>query len=239
MSFAALLCDAKGGRQDRSALPDTFLAFPAADDLKHSLEVKPDACTSLNSQGPMFARRLMEARAQTCMVCMERKEHTLIPPHRHQKPSTSGDEALTSHRFCTDCWSAFLRHGFNNKIVGNRKRLEVKLVCPVCRDDLEVPDVWRLRLGLQYHQYVGFRSPGAPSATVAGASSAAAAADVPARVSLRASLAQHLRRRCASLAAAGRRRSDAGDTFSADSGRWWAQRRTARARSVPGTSREE
>lgn len=89
--------------------------------------------------GSTEGRRLMQSRAQQCVVCMEEKEHTFVPPHR-EEPGHHVD----SHRFCTDCWQEFLQHGLQRA----RTTLPPPLTCPLCRVAIEVPDVWGVNIDL-------------------------------------------------------------------------------------------
>ncbi|CAE8722113.1 unnamed protein product [Polarella glacialis] len=79
--------------------------------------------------GSANGRKLMEARARQCVICLTEKEHTLVPPHREH------GQRVESHRFCTDCWAQFLRHSMQQE--GHQRP-----VCPVCRGAVDVPDVW-------------------------------------------------------------------------------------------------
>lgn len=91
--------------------------------------------------GSAAGRRLMKARAQQCVVCMEDKEHTFVPPHREEE---SG-HLVMGHRFCTDCWTEFLYHSLRQQRRGAPLQ---PLACPLCRGAIEVPDVWGIDLEL-------------------------------------------------------------------------------------------
>lgn len=91
---------------------------------------------------PSTGRRLMEARSQACVVCLSDKSHTFVPPHVSTDGGNEIDSVLVqNHRLCTDCWMSFLRHGAECGLPALR--------CPVCRCDIDVPDVWCVRLGLE------------------------------------------------------------------------------------------
>mmetsp|Transcript_22194 Transcript_22194/g.51855 ORF Transcript_22194/g.51855 Transcript_22194/m.51855 type:complete len:313 (+) Transcript_22194:59-997(+) len=95
----------------------------------------PPSCAPGSTRG----RRLMMARARQCVVCMEEKEHTLVPPHREEV-----GQHTDSHRFCTDCWQEFLQHGLHR----SRSALPPPLSCPLCRGAIDVPDVWGVVMDL-------------------------------------------------------------------------------------------
>mmetsp|Transcript_98086 Transcript_98086/g.274568 ORF Transcript_98086/g.274568 Transcript_98086/m.274568 type:complete len:270 (+) Transcript_98086:70-879(+) len=78
---------------------------------------------------------LMRARAQQCVVCLQDKAHTFVPPH------SGGGCArdVSGHRFCTDCWIEFLYHSSRQQRCGARP---APLACPLCRGGIHVPDVW-------------------------------------------------------------------------------------------------
>jgi len=87
--------------------------------------------------------RLMEARSQSCVVCLSDKKHTFVPQHVHTHSGKEpGSAQVQSHRLCTDCWVTFLRHGAECGLPALR--------CPVCRCDIDVPDVWCVSLGLEH-----------------------------------------------------------------------------------------
>lgn len=89
----------------------------------------------------------MAARAQTCVVCMEEKEHTLVPPHRE-----ADGTSVEGHRFCTDCWVTFLRHGMwqQRRAIASKVGAALPpLACPLCRGTIDVPDVWGLNLAIE------------------------------------------------------------------------------------------
>lgn len=92
-----------------------------------------------SSSGRTTARRLMQARAQQCIVCMEEKEHTFVPPHESTTTCVEG------HRFCSDCWIDFLDHGL---LVLRRGVSPAPLSCPICRSCIHVPDVWTVDVEL-------------------------------------------------------------------------------------------
>lgn len=92
-----------------------------------------------SSSGRTTARRLMQARAQQCIVCMEEKEHTFVPPHQTTTCQVEG------HRFCSDCWIDFLDHGL---LVLRRGVSPAPLSCPICRSCIHVPDVWTVDVEL-------------------------------------------------------------------------------------------
>jgi len=89
--------------------------------------------------GSTAGRRLMQQRVRQCVVCMEEKEHTLVPPHRED----SG-RPVDGHRFCTDCWQEFLQHSLECA----RSADPPPLACPLCRCAVDVPDVWGVQLEL-------------------------------------------------------------------------------------------
>jgi len=96
-------------------------------------QLPPPPRWSPGSTGP---RRLMQARAQQCVVCMEDKEHTFVPPHREECSTSHVD----GHRFCTDCWVEYLYHCSRQP---RRRGFGVSpLACPLCRGAIHVPDVW-------------------------------------------------------------------------------------------------
>jgi len=120
----------------------------------------------------------MQRRAQQCVVCLVEKEHTLVPPHHGV--AADGSEAcrlgvsrtspcFDGHRFCTDCWTEFLlRHGSEQPPKGRHGSPRSKrLLCPVCRGAIGVPDVWRLRLDLP--ATFGALSPKASRSSASGA----------------------------------------------------------------------
>lgn len=92
-----------------------------------------------SSSGRTTARRLMQARAQQCIVCIEEKEHTFVPPHQTTTCQVEG------HRFCSDCWIDFLDHGL---LVLRRGVSPAPLSCPICRSCIHVPDVWTVDVEL-------------------------------------------------------------------------------------------
>lgn len=85
--------------------------------------------------GSAAARHLMKKRSQQCVVCMEDKEHTFVPPHSEDAPGGH----VAGHRFCTDCWVEFLYHSSRQQRRGNTAP---PLACPLCRGGIHVPDVW-------------------------------------------------------------------------------------------------
>jgi len=89
---------------------------------------------------------LMTARAKQCVICMEDKEHTLVPPH---KGCVEGMN-LEGHRVCTDCWEELLRHelGRHWDWLHYRQGAPPALTCPVCRAGVMVPDAWDVELDL-------------------------------------------------------------------------------------------
>jgi len=87
---------------------------------------------------PTAARRLMKARAQQCVVCMDEKEHTFVPPHRGE---VDGQD-VAGHRFCTDCWAEFLAHSLRQHQQQQKRKTPPQLTCPLCRCVIGVPDVW-------------------------------------------------------------------------------------------------
>jgi len=89
--------------------------------------------------GSTAGRRLMQQRARQCVVCMEEKEHTFVPPHRED----SG-QLVDGHRFCTDCWQEFLQHSLQRV----RSAAPPPLTCPLCRCAVDVPDVWGVEFEL-------------------------------------------------------------------------------------------
>jgi len=95
------------------------------------------AGTPLGSFAPGSATplHLMLARAQQCVVCLQDKAHTFVPPH------SGGGCArdVSGHRFCTDCWIEFLYHSSRQQRCGARP---APLACPLCRGGIHVPDVW-------------------------------------------------------------------------------------------------
>lgn len=96
---------------------------------------------------PRSAKEFMKARAQQCVVCMEEKEHTFVPPH---KEAMEGSH-VASHRFCTDCWPQFLMHSLSQHRQAQRQRRQATvpaLACPMCRCEICVPDAWTLGLEL-------------------------------------------------------------------------------------------
>jgi len=94
--------------------------------------------------GRATARRLMEARAKQCVVCLTEKEHTFVPPHIGESRAKKGVEG---HRFCTDCFADFLLHGMTKRLSSSASG-PPPLTCPVCRCDVEVPDVWGVVVNL-------------------------------------------------------------------------------------------
>eukprot|EP00931_Biecheleriopsis_adriatica_P019212 TRINITY_DN13171_c0_g1_i1.p1 TRINITY_DN13171_c0_g1~~TRINITY_DN13171_c0_g1_i1.p1 ORF type:complete len:283 (+),score=54.07 TRINITY_DN13171_c0_g1_i1:56-850(+) len=101
-------------------------------------EVLYSSCAS-SSMGRFTARRLMQARAQSCMVCMEEKEHTFVPEHL-----SDNVHHVQGHRFCSDCWVDFLDHSLS----ATRKGVVPALTCPLCRSDISVPDFWTVDVEL-------------------------------------------------------------------------------------------
>lgn len=85
--------------------------------------------------GSHRSRRLMEARCQQCVICLADKEHTIVPPHRHESA-----QHVEGHRICTECWSQFLYHGLRQP--GRDGRGPAPLTCPLCRGTIDVPDAW-------------------------------------------------------------------------------------------------
>mmetsp|Transcript_111344 Transcript_111344/g.359321 ORF Transcript_111344/g.359321 Transcript_111344/m.359321 type:complete len:541 (-) Transcript_111344:28-1650(-) len=57
---------------------------------------------------------------------------------------------IEDHRFCTDCWEAFLQHRLRQRSAPSSLREDSsdELRCPVCRSAIEVPDVYVVRMGL-------------------------------------------------------------------------------------------
>jgi len=92
------------------------------------------------SRGRMTARHRMQDRAQQCIVCMEEKEHTFVPPHVQGCGSH-----VDGHRFCSDCWIDFLDHGLS---VLRKGVVPAPLACPICRSCIHVPDVWTVDVEL-------------------------------------------------------------------------------------------
>lgn len=92
-----------------------------------------------SSIGTKAARRLMQGRAQQCVVCMEEKEHTFVPPHE-----TGEGQQVHGHRFCSECWIDFLEHSLRHQPSGKARGSSAPppLSCPVCRGIVTVPDVW-------------------------------------------------------------------------------------------------
>ncbi|CAJ1351055.1 unnamed protein product, partial [Effrenium voratum] len=79
---------------------------------------------------------------RACIICLTEKEHTLVPPHtpREISAQTPAQSSVEDHRFCTDCWEDFLRHARRAKLSS--------MICPVCRGEISVPEVWSKRLEL-------------------------------------------------------------------------------------------
>lgn len=86
-----------------------------------------------------------------------------MPPHivepateetskQRKKPSSGGVELsqqqITAHCICTDCFADFLKHCMRQQHSASTSSNSFKLLCPVCRQPIDVPDVWRVRLGL-------------------------------------------------------------------------------------------
>lgn len=129
--------------------------------------------------GRVAGRRLMEARARRCVICLLEREHTLVPRHltaagaqatgRAASPTSSrrggsssssagvvagaSGRQVAEHCFCTECWQQFLRHAVRRPAGSAGQRAAgaapaERLLCPVCRQLLEVPDVWGTQLEL-------------------------------------------------------------------------------------------
>lgn len=86
--------------------------------------------------GSLAGRKLMEARSKQCIICLSDKEHTIVPPHRHE----NGNASVEGHRVCTECWANFLYHGLRQQ--GRDGRGPPPLACPLCRCTIDVPDSW-------------------------------------------------------------------------------------------------
>ena len=84
-----------------------------------------------------FGRKnfFLEAK-RPCVICLSEKEHTLVPPHAARNAPSS---ELEDHRFCTDCWEDFLQHARSS---------QASMICPVCRGEILIPEVWTQRLQL-------------------------------------------------------------------------------------------
>lgn len=61
--------------------------------------------------------------------------------------------SLEDHRFCTECWEAFLQHRLQQREEQDR----VELRCPLCRALIVIPDVYRIRMGLPDDREAGPR----------------------------------------------------------------------------------
>merc|ERR1711933_279497 len=85
--------------------------------------------------GSQKPRQLMEARSQQCVICLTDKEHTIVPPHRHESA-----QQVEGHRICTECWRNFLYHGLRQPSRDGRG--PPPLACPLCRGTIDVPDTW-------------------------------------------------------------------------------------------------
>jgi len=106
-------------------------------------DFEPEVCSSSSSLfGRFTARRLMQARAQHCVVCMEEKEHTFVPEH-----AGSGGQHVEGHRFCSDCWMDFLDHSLTH-LPAKDISTAAPLNCPLCRSRIYVPDVWAVDIEL-------------------------------------------------------------------------------------------
>mmetsp|Transcript_79765 Transcript_79765/g.207320 ORF Transcript_79765/g.207320 Transcript_79765/m.207320 type:complete len:398 (+) Transcript_79765:94-1287(+) len=120
---------------------------------------------------PGDGRRMMQLRAQQCVVCLAEKEHTLVPPHHGVDVDGSEIEAchLWGHRFCTDCWPEFLlRHrDEQQQRISRGSRKSQPLQCPVCRRGIGVPDAWRVHLDIPV--VTGSSSPKASRTSAAAA----------------------------------------------------------------------
>ncbi|CAK0881015.1 unnamed protein product, partial [Prorocentrum cordatum] len=92
--------------------------------------------------GSAKGRQLMTARAKQCVICMEDKEHTLVPPHKGCGEGMN----FEGHRVCTGCWEDLLRHELDRHW-GHQGPLP-GLTCPVCRGGVLVPDAWGVELDL-------------------------------------------------------------------------------------------
>lgn len=113
---------------------------------------------SAGQAGRMTGRRLMQARAQECVVCLIEKEHTFVPPHlcssirgaaRHgDQDHARWRQQIQSHRFCTECWAEYLQHEASQQQEQRSAVRPRELRCPLCREAIAVPEVWRLHLGL-------------------------------------------------------------------------------------------
>mmetsp|Transcript_96355 Transcript_96355/g.276705 ORF Transcript_96355/g.276705 Transcript_96355/m.276705 type:complete len:307 (-) Transcript_96355:147-1067(-) len=107
--------------------------FDAHEAMPHSVPLPPTPFFGPNSTRPL---RLMQARAQQCVVCMEDREHTFVPPHLEE----ASDSHVQGHRFCTDCWVEYLYHC--SRQPRRRGALPANLSCPLCRGGIHAPDVW-------------------------------------------------------------------------------------------------
>lgn len=88
----------------------------------------------------------MTARAKQCVICMEDREHTLVPPHKGCDEGAN----LEGHRVCTDCWEELLKHELDRHWdwLHSRQGPPPALTCPVCRAGVMVPDAWDVELDL-------------------------------------------------------------------------------------------
>eukprot|EP00440_Ansanella_granifera_P006609 gb/GFBE01007164.1/.p1 GENE.gb/GFBE01007164.1/~~gb/GFBE01007164.1/.p1 ORF type:complete len:276 (+),score=47.67 gb/GFBE01007164.1/:1-828(+) len=123
--------------EDRSPAPRTLEDDLVLEDCDSDDEVRVSSSSS--SMGRMTARRLMQSRAQQCIVCMEEKEHTFVPQH-----AADSAHHVQGHRFCSDCWVDFLDHSLH----ALRRGVAGPLSCPVCRGCISVPDFWAVDVDL-------------------------------------------------------------------------------------------
>lgn len=101
-------------------------------------DFEDEVCNSSSSTfGRLTARRLMQARAQHCIVCMEEKEHTFVPQH-----AGNNGQSVEGHRFCSDCWMDFLDHSLMHLPASKEATAIADLSCPLCRSRIYVPDMW-------------------------------------------------------------------------------------------------
>lgn len=131
--FSAVLERALSSLSPWSSGSSPKTAFFVEEDLV--LQDLDDDISPPQARGRLLGRSLMQQRAQQCMVCMDEKEHTFVPTHRAGTPSH-----LQGHRFCSDCWVDFLQHRLGQCMSKQATGKMASLVCPVCRDEILVPD---------------------------------------------------------------------------------------------------
>jgi len=135
-------------------------------------DYEDEGCAAPSAWQAQSAPYRLERRPESlqhCMICLQEKPHTLVPPHRSAKEEATPARRwwcyfkcpwrrdrveertpflkpnVDSHRFCTECWAEYLAHVPAGEVY---EFAESKLACPICRETIDVPDVWAVKLGV-------------------------------------------------------------------------------------------